>query len=213
MPALTRNPSIEVASSQHANGELRSQLLLNQLETSALIASSWRRLRRLAIACCVIALGVPTSAAATIVLGKSVGGVHVGESMGAVKHQLGKPSSVSCTLASPYCEPHVKFWNYKELQIFFLHGKVQALTSYSKQQRTSRGIGPGVSVARLKRAYPRGKVAPYSGAQGWWLPGAPTNDAPFTVFLGSSRKGVGGSVQFMEVGHWLSKYTCDFYSC
>lgn len=177
--------------------------------------------RLLLIGLSVVGLAFPGSAVASIVLGKSIDGVTLGESTAAVAHHLGKPSSVTCSLASPFCLPGVKYWNYDatqtrfplSLQVFFLRGKVQAVTTYSNHQRTSRGIGPGVSVARLKQTYTRGKVAPYSGSQGWWLPGPPENGQPFTVFVGSARTTLAGKVSFVEIGRWLNKYTCEFYGC
>jgi hypothetical protein len=179
-------------------------------------------------AACLAAVGY---ADARIVVNKSIDGVSIGASMAAVHHLLGKPNdNYSCTGAAPGpCGPGEpepgskpsaeRFWDYthRHLDVFFFHGRVQALTTTSSRERTSRGIGPGVSVAHTKQVYPRGAVAPFSGAQGWWLPGRPKRNALFTVFVGTSPNQptkLGGNLAIVEVGRWLGDaYGCDFWDC
>lgn len=170
------------------------------------------------------------NAAARIVTDKSIDGVNIGASMASAGHRLGKPNyNYSCTGVIGPCGPgdfysnskpsSTRFWTYtvRDLDVFFVHGKVQALTTTSSRERTNRGIGPGVSVAHMKRTYPTGAIAPFSGAQGWWLPGAPKTNALFTVFVGITRNRptkLGGDISIVEVGRWLGdNYGCDFYDC
>jgi hypothetical protein len=168
-------------------------------------------------------------AGARIVIDKSIDGVSIGASMASVKHILGKPNyNYTCTGQPPGpCGPgdmyhggkssSVRFWTYtvRDLDVFFFHGNVQAITTTSSRDRTSSGIGPGVSVARMERAYPKGAIAGFSGAQGWWLPGPPKTNALFTVFVGATRQHptkLGGDVSIVEVGRWLPD-GCEFYDC
>ena len=188
-------------------------------------------MRMTSIALFVACLALPGNAAARIVIDNSIDGVNIGASMAHVKHLLGKPNAnYSCTGVIGPCGPGepesgpgkpsaIRFWDYtsRDLDVFFLHGKVQAVTTTSARERTSRGIGPGVSVAHMKRAYAGGAIAPFSGAQGWWVPGAPKTSALFTVFVGATRNHptkLGGYISIVEVGRWLgNRYGCDFYDC
>jgi hypothetical protein len=177
-----------------------------------------RLMRMTSIVSFVVCLLLAGNAAARIVIDKSIDGVGIGASMASAKHILGKPNySYSCSGVIGPCGPgyaysHTKpsstrFWTYtaRDLDIFFFHGKVEALTTTSS------------SVAHMKRTYATGAIAPFSGAQGWWLPGAPKTNAPFTVFVGSPRNHptkLGGNVSIVEVGRWLGdNYGCDFYDC
>jgi hypothetical protein len=180
------------------------------------------------ISACLVLAG---NAAASIVINKSIAGVSVGASMASVKHVLGTPNyNYTCAGQPPGpCGPgygyhggkpsSARFWTYsvRHVDVFFFHGKVQALTTTSSRERTSRGIGPGVSVAHMERVYPNGAIAPFSGAQGWWLPGAPKSNALFSVFVGSPRNNptkLGGNISIVEIGRWLGDaYGCDFYDC
>jgi hypothetical protein len=190
-----------------------------------------RLVRMMSAGCAAVSLVVPASAAANIVLNKSIDGVTIGASMATARHILGKPNyDYSCTGASPgpcgpgNFEPGSKpgaerFWQYnrRQLDVFFWHGKVQALTTTLRSERTTRGIGPGVNVAHMKQAYRKGAVAPFSGAQGWWLPDRPKKGVLFTVFVGTPRNNptkLGGTVEIVEVGRWLGdRYSCDFWNC
>jgi hypothetical protein len=166
----------------------------------------------------VMGLVLPATSPASIVVNKSIDGVVVGWGATSVRHLLGKPSSAgTCTSPGPIgpCGPVVEFWTYtpRDLKIFFVHSRVQALTTTSTKERTDKGIGPGVSVKLLKNRYPAGKVAPYSGTQGWWLPGGPTNGSLFTVFVGGRGITLNGTLAIVEIGSWEDKYSCDFFAC
>jgi hypothetical protein len=181
--------------------------------------------------CLAGCLALPAGAAARIVVNRSIDGVRIGASMAHVKHLLGEPNdNFSCTGIVPGpCGPGEpepgskpaaeRFWDYtrRQLDVFFWHHKVQAVTTMSAHERTNRGIGPGVTVRHMKHVYRRGAIAPFSGAQGWWLPGRPKKNALFTVFVGSPRNHptkLGGKLDSVEVGRWLgNSYGCYFYDC
>lgn len=86
------------------------------------------------------------AASASIVVGRSIDGVKLGDSQARVRQVLGKPASTA------------QGWDYlKGLEgrvSFDAHGHVRGIWTGSPKQKTSRGIGVGSSLAKLKRAYP-----------------------------------------------------------
>jgi hypothetical protein len=189
-------------------------------------------MRAMAIVSFVVCLALPSIAAARIVIDRSIDGVEIGASMTSAERILGKPSvNYTCQGIIGPCGPgepafsghgkpsSVRYWDYnsRHLDLTFIRGTVQALTTTSMRERTSRGIGPGVSIARTKQTYTDGVIAPFSGAQGWWLPAAPKPNSLFTTFVGTTRHDptkLGGDISIVEVGRWLGyRYGCEFYDC
>jgi len=87
------------------------------------------------------------AASASIVVGKSIDGVKLGDTQARVLQVLGQPDS------------REHGWDYLrglEGRVSFdSHKRVGGIWTGSRQQKTSKGIGPGSSLAKLKRAYPR----------------------------------------------------------
>ena len=101
----------------------------------------------------IAAVLVTVSAAqATIVIGQSIAGVKLGDSTAQVKQILGKPT-----------KNELGSFFYSGLRINIEHGKVAGILSFSKKQKTSKGITFGSSQTQLKRAYPQAKceAGPY----------------------------------------------------
>jgi hypothetical protein len=197
-----------------------------------LIKRRSRLVRAMAVVPFAACVALPSVAAARIVIDKGIDRVDVGASMASAERILGKPSvSYTCRGIIGPCGPgepgfsghgkpsSIRYWDYnsKGLDLIFMRGKVQALTTTSTRERTSRGIGPGVSVARTKQTYTNGAIAAFSGGQGWWLPAAPKPNALFTTFVGSTRRHptkLGGDIAIVEVGRWLGyRYGCEFFDC
>ena len=95
------------------------------------------------------AVAFAPAAEARIVVGKSIGGVNLGDRVAAVKRKLGRPSSVMGAN---------KILNYKarQLVIEFNKGVATSITTYNTHERTSKGVGPGSTIAAVKKAYGAG---------------------------------------------------------
>ncbi len=108
----------------------------------------------------VAVLGLLTSAAimaiapiaeANIVIGRSIAGVRLGDSEAQVAALLGPPTSN---------ENNSLFYPSSiGLRIGMNAGRVDDVLSFSKKQKTSKGITIGSSRARVKSAYPQAKCA------------------------------------------------------
>lgn len=111
----------------------------------------------LAIAVAVAVLTLPSAASARIVLGKSVGAVKVGDSTATVEARLGAPAETGCLNRQGVtdCDPEMIQWSYPKRQLIasFVAGKVADVQTTSTKQRTSKGIGPGVSRKKAAKAY------------------------------------------------------------
>jgi hypothetical protein len=92
-------------------------------------------------------LAVAPSALASVVIGQSIAGVKLGDSEAQVRQVLGAPSS---NLDGSFLYP-----TSVGLRIAFRHGRVSGVLSFSKKQRTSKGITIGSSRAHVKSAYPQ----------------------------------------------------------
>lgn len=96
-------------------------------------------------------LAFAPSALASIVIGQSIAGVKLGASEAQVKAVLGPPTSnANGSLFYP---------SSVGLRIGITGGKVNDVLSFSKHQKTSKGITIGSSRAQMKRAYPQAKCA------------------------------------------------------
>ena len=89
-----------------------------------------------------------------IIPGRSIGGVKLGERAKDVKRELGKPNYVNHVGKTV-----VWFFSQQPFRgpVALKHGKVDTMGTYSKRQRTNRGIGPGSSYAATTRKYPGAK--------------------------------------------------------
>jgi len=96
-------------------------------------------------AACLLAAGAITSGAqARIVIGQGIAGVKIGDGQARVTKVLGSHHRV----VPPT-------WVYGRTHVGFGHTRhVNDIWTTSRRQRTSRGIGPGASVAAVRRAYP-----------------------------------------------------------
>jgi hypothetical protein len=81
-----------------------------------------------------------------IVVGRGIAGVQLGDSRQTVATILGNPSAV----APPYWEYHSPLKGRVALE----QDKVTDIWTQATAEKTTRGIGPGTSVLRLRRAYP-----------------------------------------------------------
>lgn len=107
---------------------------------------------------CAGALAIPSGAVARIAPASGIAGVAIGDSMRQVRAQLGRPLRVrppSWVFGAPL-KGHVGFGH---------GGHVNDVWSASRRQRTRKGIGPGASLRRMKRAYPRARC--FSSAGKW----------------------------------------------
>jgi hypothetical protein len=108
----------------------------------------------------VLVVGLSASAAqAKVVIGQSVAGVKLGESQSQVTAQLGSP-----TFQQPPDTKGEVEWNYAKQPLlgamsFGANGELTGLWTSSKGQKTSKGIGPGSSLAQVRKAYPKAKCS------------------------------------------------------
>jgi len=101
----------------------------------------------------VMVLAMAASAQAKIVVGVGMAGIKLGESEAQVMTTLGAP-----TYKTP--EGKVTSWGYPttlEGRIGFTRGHVSGMWTISKHQKTSKGVGPGSSLAQVRKAYPAAK--------------------------------------------------------
>lgn len=94
------------------------------------------------------------TAEAKIVVGEGIAGVKLGMTMAQVKTKLGPPTLDQGADFKGNTE-----WNYAKKPLmgamsFDRHGKLLGLWTSSKGQKTSKGIGPGSSLAATRKAYP-----------------------------------------------------------
>jgi hypothetical protein len=121
------------------------------------------------------------TATAKIVVAKGIGGVSIGESEAQVEASLGAPSYKTS-------EGSASSWGYPksfEGRVGFGASKhVTGMWTISKHQRTSKGIGPGSSLASTQKAYPAAQCK-----------GAPGVLSPTSVFCVVKTKTHGVTVE------------------
>lgn len=93
---------------------------------------------------------LPGAAHALIVPGRGIAGVRIGYSEARVRGVLGKPIKV--------VPPGWAFGAPLDGRVGFDHARrVNDVWTASPRQRTARGVGPGASLRRVKRSYPKAK--------------------------------------------------------
>jgi len=94
---------------------------------------------------------------AKIVVGQGIAGVRLGESEAQVQKALGTP-------AYKTQEGKDSSWGYPKAPLegrigFDQYGRVNGMWTGSRHQKTSKGIGPGSSLAQLHKVYPTAKCS------------------------------------------------------
>ena len=102
---------------------------------------------------------ITPAAGAKIVVGQSIAGITLGESQAQVKAQLGPP-----TLEQPPDYRGNVEWNYDKPPLlgamsFAANGELIGMWTSSRHQKTNKGIGPGSSLAQVRRAYSKAKCS------------------------------------------------------
>jgi hypothetical protein len=99
------------------------------------------------------------AALANIVIGQSIAGVKLGDSEAQVTTVLGPPMSKEN--AGPLYPGIINLYYPTTVGLHFTMTKerVSGMLSFSKKQKTSKGITIGSSRAQMKRAYPQAKCA------------------------------------------------------
>jgi hypothetical protein len=119
--------------------------------------SSLAAMLGLPLTVCVLAMA--PSALASIVIGQSIAGVKLGDSEAQVTAVLGPPASKEN--AGPAYPGVVNLVYPTSIGLHFsvTNGRVSDVLSFSKKQKTSKGITIGSSQSQLKRAYPQATCA------------------------------------------------------
>jgi hypothetical protein len=107
----------------------------------------------------MLVLALAPVAQANIVIGQSIAGVKLGDSEAQVTAVLGPPTSKES--AGPAYPGIVNIYYPTSVGLHFTmqSGRVFGVLSFSKKQKTSKGITIGSSRAQMKRAYPKAKCA------------------------------------------------------
>jgi hypothetical protein len=112
----------------------------------------------LALSCAAIMVAAP-SALANIVIGQSIAGVKLGDSEAQVIALLGEPASKESAGPAYPGVVNIVYPLSVGLHFTVTNGQVSGVLSFSKKQKTSKGITIGSSRAQMKRAYPKAKCA------------------------------------------------------
>ena|SRR5581483_11229676 len=90
----------------------------------------------------MVTVALSASAEAKIVIGKSIGGVGIGMSKTQVASRLGRGKS----------QGHgVYTYRHGTFTVMFGHGRVNDVSTTSKRERTSNGVGVSTTLSKLKR--------------------------------------------------------------
>jgi hypothetical protein len=110
-----------------------------------------------ALTATVTVLTLPSVVSARIVPGKSISPVKVGDTTKTIEGRLGAPAEKGCLNRQGVadCDRQMTQWSYpkRKLIVSFVAGKVADLQTTSKKQRTSKGVGPGVTRKKVLKAY------------------------------------------------------------
>jgi hypothetical protein len=96
----------------------------------------------------VLCLLVAGTASARIVAFKSIAGIELGTSESDVREELGEPSSVR---EGPVLGTRTFVYKRRKLEVMIGDGGVSSVTTRSRGERMSNGLGAGVSERTLKR--------------------------------------------------------------
>lgn len=105
------------------------------------------------IAAAATLAALPAAAQATIIPGKSVAGLKLGDTTAKVKKVLGKPEAGSNMLNYRYIRRH-------GIGVYFVAGRALEIMVTRRPQATKSGIRVGSTSKALKKAYPRAKCRP-----------------------------------------------------
>jgi hypothetical protein len=147
---------------------------------------------RLLLATVAVVLVIAPAAQAKIVVQESIAGVKLGMTAAQVRKVLGPPRSVS--YPKDEIQGSFKFYDYGATEVSLTRGegsKVFNISTTSKTQRTSTGLGVGSTRAAVKRAFPRADCMALMCAIGAIEPGKRV-----TSFYLSSR----GKVNLIALG-------------
>jgi hypothetical protein len=111
---------------------------------------------RLVLGTAAVVLALAPTAQAKIVAQESIAGVKLGMTAAQVRKVLGPPRGVS--YPKDEIQGSVKHYDYGLTDVILGRGEgglVQSITTTSKAQRTSTGIGIGSTGAAVQRAFPR----------------------------------------------------------
>ena len=92
---------------------------------------------------------------AQVVIGKSIGGIRLGETKAQVRKARGAP-----TKSRAFRGYHGQYgrgtdWSYKRLLVTFSSkGRVRGIDTTLKTEKTTKGIGVGSTIDEVKAAYP-----------------------------------------------------------
>jgi hypothetical protein len=150
--------------------------------------------RLVTFAALVGALAIPTSAGAVIVPQHGMAGVRLGQTTIKVRAVAGKP--VRVVRGTNELGPFTEF-RYRGFTVnFFAGNRVTAVSTRSRAQRTSGGIGVGSTEAELTAAIPAAKCTTASGFRsctlGVFEPGKIVTD--FSIRSGKVRSVLVGFV-------------------
>ena len=98
-------------------------------------------------------LATASGAWASIVVGQGIAGLKLGDTEAQVAGALGAPTLQQ----TPNSQGEVE-WNYAKLPLAgavgFANGELVGMWTSSKAQKTSKGVGVGSSLSKVKQAYP-----------------------------------------------------------
>lgn len=121
-----------------------------------------RSISVMAVVCALSSAGImiaAPSALANIVIGQSIAGVKLGDSEAQVTAVLGPPTSKESAGPAYPGVVNIYYPASVGLHVGLKAGRAFGLLSFSKHQKTSKGITIGSSRAQMKRAYPKAKCA------------------------------------------------------
>jgi hypothetical protein len=105
-----------------------------------------RRLTTTLALAVAIALAQPAGANARIILNRGVGPVRIGMTLQEVRAKLGKPD-----IAERSGSTTSLVYRARKLVVTSLDGRVRIVSTRSHRERTSRGVGPGSTIALVRR--------------------------------------------------------------
>jgi hypothetical protein len=105
----------------------------------------------------MLALALAPIAQANIVIGQSIAGVKLGDSEAQVTALLGPAASKESAGPAYPGIVNLRYPTTVGLTVTLKAGRVYGILSFSKKQKTSKGITIGSSRAQMKKAYPHAK--------------------------------------------------------